>query len=200
MLEKPLVFGVGINDADYKLSKYLNSKCVWTCPFYKRWTGMLYRCYSEKFKTNKAYEYCIVDSRWHLFSNFKAWMEQQDWEGKQLDKDLLVLDNKIYGPDRCLFIDVSVNKFIAESLTKRGEFPLGVCFDKVNNKYMAHGNFVITGAQKKLGRFVTPKEAAIAFMQFKLEQAEILALQQTDKKVASALINRYRTKLSALIE
>ena len=46
------VLGVGINDADYKVSKtkWIGSSYVSTlCPYYDRWRNMLRRCYDEKF-------------------------------------------------------------------------------------------------------------------------------------------------------
>lgn len=94
------VYGVGINDADYQVSKG-----SWICPFYKHWKNMLARCYSPAFQRNQPlYVGCTVDPRWHRFSHFKSWMETQDWEGKQLDKDRKVLGNKVYGPDTCLWL------------------------------------------------------------------------------------------------
>ena len=100
-----LVYGVGINDADYQVSKG-----NWRCPFYKTWKNMLARCYSPAFQRNQPlYIGCSVDERWHRFSHFKAWMEGQDWEGKALDKDRLTNGNKIYGPDTCVFLTSAEN-------------------------------------------------------------------------------------------
>ena len=95
-----LVYGVGINDADYQVS---NGN--WRCPFYKTWKNMLARCYSPAFQRNQPlYIGCSVDERWHRFSHFRAWMEGQEWEGNDLDKDLKVHNNKVYGPDTCQFL------------------------------------------------------------------------------------------------
>ena len=98
--KESIVYGVGINDADYQVSKG-----SWRCPFYKHWKNMLARCYSPAFQRNQPlYVGCTVDPRWHRFSHFRSWMETQDWEGKQLDKDRKVLGNKVYGPDTCLWL------------------------------------------------------------------------------------------------
>ncbi len=103
-----LVYGVGVNDADYKVQKFKteNGKKIqlWICPFYSKWKEMLRRCYSiQEKERSPCYTQASTVEHWHIFSNFKSWMETQDWEGKQLDKDLLVKDNKTYGPDTCLF-------------------------------------------------------------------------------------------------
>jgi hypothetical protein len=46
-----LVYGVGVNDANYNVNKYEiidgKQKLIWACPFYIKWRDMLKRCYSE---------------------------------------------------------------------------------------------------------------------------------------------------------
>ena len=125
-----LVYGVGVNDADYVVSinetvGYVDGKrkekLVWICPFYRTWKGMLGRGYSEKLKLKyPSYKDVTVCEEWHLFSTFRAWMDQQDWEGLQLDKDLLVKGNKIYSPETCLFVSGQVNNFVLERGASRG--------------------------------------------------------------------------------
>lgn len=111
--KESIVYGVGINDADYQVSKG-----SWRCPFYKHWKNMLARCYSPAFQRNQPlYVGCTVDPRWHRFSHFKSWMETQDWEGKQLDKDRKVSGNKVYGPDTCQWLTRKEN-VQARSITK----------------------------------------------------------------------------------
>ena len=111
------VYGVGTNDAGYAIQvmesvRGANGKpkqrIIWFCPFYRRWVHMLERCYSERYQEKKpTYIGCTVCEEWLRFSNFKSWMETQDWEGKHLDKDLLVEGNKIYSPDTCILVYLS---------------------------------------------------------------------------------------------
>lgn len=104
------VIGVGINDADY-------DTCVngSVCPYYRKWADLLRRCYSKRFlEKRSSYKGCTVCKEWHTFSNFKRWMEKQDWEGKVLDKDLLSGDDKIYSPDTCVFLPSKINNFLSE--------------------------------------------------------------------------------------
>lgn len=197
-----LVCGVGINDADYTVivkeivgfkedgTKII--KQVWICPFYRVWQNMLTRCYSDKYKVNRpTYEYCTTVPEWHYFMTFRAWMEKQDWIDRQLDKDLLVPGNKVYGPETCVFIDSKVNSFILERNAARGDCPIGVTFCKRDRKYMAGGWNVETGKRKNLGCFDDPDKAHQAWLCHKLSQARILAEKQSDPRVAKALIDRY---------
>jgi len=188
-----LVFGIGINDADYSVCSRLKGKRLW-CPFYRKWMDMLRRCYSEKYqKAKPTYIGCYVTFNWLTFSIFKAWMEQQDWQGKELDKDLLCPGNKLYSPETCVFVDRKVNGFLLESNASRGEYPIGVIYqkEKLTNKFKVLCRSVLTSKQKYLGYFSTPEEAHQAWLAFKLEQAHLLAAQQSDLRVAKALIDRY---------
>jgi len=198
--KKKLVCGVGINDADYVVGTREVVKCegvegkrqqLRICPFYRRWADMLKRCYSRKYHEScPTYSDCYVCEEWLTFSNFKAWMEKQDWEAKHLDKDILLVGNKVYSPDTCLFVDRKVNLFLVDSKKTRGCFMIGVCLEKASNKFMATCNDG-SGKKKYLGLFDTELEAHKAWLAFKLEQAKILAAEQSDTRVAKALIERY---------
>lgn len=191
-----LVCGVGINDANYLVHKYENIKgkklLTWTCPFYQRWTSMLSRCYVNKSK-DRSYVDCSVVQQWHYFMIFKSWMETQDWEGKQLDKDLLFQGNKVYSPETCVFIDQKVNLFMTERQNDSGGFPVGVSLYKPTNRFRAYCNDVLTGKKKHLGYYNTPEEAYEAWMVYKLEQATILASMQPDQRIAEAIVKRYQS-------
>lgn len=202
MMRQKLVHGVGINDADYvvqvkkvigvnskgkKIVKYLEY-----CPYYIKWVDMLRRCYSLSHqKKYPAYNGCSTVPEWHYFMTFKAWMEKQDWEGKELDKDLLIQNNKIYGPDTCIFLDQSINKFIKERSNTKNEYSGGASFHKRIGKFQAQGWDILTGKRKGLGYFDSKREAQDAWLAHKLEQAKILASWQTDSRLAKALIERY---------
>lgn len=195
-----LLCGVGLNDADYLVSREKvvmqedgtkNRVRVWSCPFYKTWHSMINRCYGPGTqKRSPTYIGCTVHPDWHKFSEFKSWMERQDYEGLQLDKDLLIFGNKEYGPDACVFVTQKVNSFILDAKNGRGDWPIGVYLRKDSNKFSAQCRS-LDGEQAKLGVFDTPEEAHAAWVAFKLEQAKILAAEQEDPRVAKALIDRY---------
>ena len=73
-----------------------------------------------------TYKGCSVSEEWLRFSNFKRWMEKQDWDGKQLDKDILFEGNKVYSAETCVFVTSVVNSFTSDSGAKRGEWLIGV--------------------------------------------------------------------------
>ncbi len=197
---KRLLFGVGLNDADYPTDKRVywsdgrkrKSKVLWTCPYYARWRDMLKRCYNQKHLIkNPTYVGCTVCEEWLTFSNFKAWMEKQDWEGKSLDKDILNKGNKTYSPGGCVFVEQVVNCFINEGSTNNSQTLIGAWYDKRLNKYTAKCQNPFTKRCEHLGCFTTEHEAHEAWLKRKLEFAAVLAELQTDPRVAKAIINWY---------
>lgn len=107
--ERKITFKVGINDAPYQVAYFEYGK-RYTCPYYSRWRNMLSRAYNvDVHKQFPTYSECTVSEEWHSFMNFRQWMEEQDWEGKQLDKDLIFPGNTTYGPQYCQFISRTEN-------------------------------------------------------------------------------------------
>ena len=202
---KKLVYGIGINDSTTAtqleikevdpLTGKINRKVVWKCPFYSKWVDMIRRCYSYEMEDKfPSYESCVVCPEWITFSNFRSWMCQQDWEGKALDKDLLFPGNKIYSPDTCLFVDQKINNFITESNKRRGDWPIGVHFDKSTGKFKASISMKSEDKKKckMLGRYDTPELAHDAWLAAKIEKAKLLADSITDEKIRNALISYYQ--------
>ena len=192
MKKSKLVFGVGTNDADYFVCKHENRKQVWMCPYYRTWTSMLGRAYNDKLKKRyPTYEGATVCEEWHSFMCFRAWMETQNWEGKQLDKDLLVRGNKVYSPTTCVFVDKVVNTFLNDSAAARGEWPIGASWCERGNKFRGMCRNPFTKKYEYLGSFTCPQQAHLAWKKRKHELACQLADIQTDQRVAEALRTRY---------
>jgi len=148
-------FGVGIFTATI-LGK--------NTPEYEAWSGMIKRCYGEK-KLEKYTSYigCSVDEKWHNFQNFAKWHEEnynpeimKDW---QLDKDILVKNNKIYSPETCCFVPRDINNVIKTNKNKRGELPVGVSRRTINKKEMFRVSIATAVKKSNLGYFNTPEEA-----------------------------------------
>lgn len=202
-MSKPrkLVQGVGINDAHYATHKYetigyINGKpkqkLTWFCPYSRAWKDMLKRCYSARYQEKKStYKGCTVSEDWLTFSNFRAWMMTQDWESKQLDKDLLLEGNKVYSAKTCVFVSQTVNKFTTDRGAARGKWLIGVSWDKGANKFKSQCRNPFTNKKEYLGLFTCEKQAHEAWRKRKLELAYELAAIQTDHRVAKALIERY---------
>lgn len=200
MKNKKLVYGVGINDADYVVQRKETieadgkkvRRVVWVCPFYQTWSAMLKRCYSIKYQhCNPTYKGCTVSEEWKTFSNFRGWMVAQDWEGKQLDKDLLFEGNKVYSEDSCVFVTRMVNMFTIDRGAARGEWLIGVYWHKGADKFISQCSNPFTKKREHLGLFTSEQEAHQEWLKRKLELAKELAAIQTDERVAEALINRY---------
>lgn len=181
MKQKGLIFGIGVNDLGYPVKD---------CPFYARWKYMHRRCYHTlTHGLMPTYNDKTVHPDWHLASNFKAWMETQDWQGKELDKDLLIPGNKVYSAETCCFVTKEVNYFMTERQNHRGDYPIGVHWSKKDKVFVAAVS--VFGKQTYLGGYDTPEEAHQAWLDKKIEMAYALASQQSDPRVAAALIDRY---------
>lgn len=192
MKKGTLVCGVGVNDADYVVEKRKNNKRIWICPFYKTWQNLINRCYNRsKLTSRPTYKLCKVCDEWLTFSNFKDWMEKQDWEGKELDKDLLASGNKVYSPDYCVFITGDVNNFLLDSGNTRGEYLIGVCWHKLICKFTASCRNPFTKKQEFLGYFDDELVAHEAWRKTKHKYACQLADLQSDSRVVKALRERF---------
>lgn len=183
-----LTYGHGFNDADYVTQ---DKSTGLICPFFQAWRNMLRRAYSPvEHARRPSYIGTVVCGDWLRFSTFKAWMEQQDWQGKQLDKDLLVPGNKVYGPDTCCFISRSVNSFLTDSAGTRGRLPIGVSLHKDTGKFVSQIQLCGAG-RKHLGLFDDPDLAHRAWLAAKRELAVELARSESDPTIAGALIRRF---------
>lgn len=180
-----LVYGWGINDSDYDVNPMVNGKRK-ICPIYRMWVHILERCFSEKFyKKSPTYIGCTVTESWKYFSDFKRWVENQDWIGKEPDKDLLYRGNKHYSEDTVVLIERAINNFL--SLPTKGDNLIGAYFQKENKSKPWRASLV----GKLIGYFSTELEAHKAWQAKKHEYACQLADLQTDPRVAKALRERY---------
>ena len=180
MGSRGIVAGVGINDADYVVQKNENivlngktkTKVVWRCPYYRVWCNMITRCYNKNSKLKyPSYKDCYVCDEWLTFSNFKSWMGQQDWEGKELDKDILFKGNKVYSPDTCIFVSRKLNTLLISSSPTRGKYPLGVSYHKRDCNY--HVRCCLDGKITHCGVFDNPEDAHKVWQQNKIKDLKL---------------------------
>lgn len=193
---RKLVHGVGLNDAGYRIADtaQINGRQVnlWICPFYRKWEHILKRCYSSSAqKKNITYHGCTVSTEWHSFKVFREWMIAQPWEGNEIDKDLLIAGNKIYGPDRCIFITQALNAFVTDCARARGEWPVGASLNKRLGKFVSYCNNPFTRKIEHLGCFDNPYSAHEAWRERKHAHAMKYADMQSDERLSSALRIRY---------
>jgi len=162
LCQRRLVRGVGVNDANYNVHGKEGR-----CPFYTKWYDMLKRCYSSRFhKQYPSYIGCSVCPEWHYFSKFRLWMENQKWEGLELDKDILVKGNKVYSPDTCCFIPKAINYLFGSGRKKKNNLPEGVNLTP-SGKYIV--GVMIRPDKTYIKTLPTIKEAHIHAIEKKIE-------------------------------
>jgi hypothetical protein len=197
-----LIAGQGVNDTDYQCQPMING-VQYMCPIYKIWKSMLERTEvgGKKQQKRPTYIGTEVAKEWLSFLAFKNWIESVNllfrkemniaaddptsvWSGRQLDKDLLAVDGKLYSADTCLFVTSQVNNFMTDSGVARGEWDIGVHFDKARGKYQVLCCNQLTGKREHLGYF-THDQLDLAAYTYKLRKHE-LAHQLADQLTLSA--------------
>ena len=174
----PSVFGVGVLGTKYpsRVNGVLTKD-------YVLWNNMLERCYSDTYKNKRpTYKDCEVSENFKYYECFYEWCHNQigfdnDGNGNpfQLDKDLLVKGNKVYSENVCVFLPQEINSLLTKREASRGEYLIGVYWDKTANAFKAQVS-KNKGKQEHLGYFKTELEAFNAYKQAKeafiKEQAE----------------------------
>jgi hypothetical protein len=142
---------------------------------------MLRRCYDTKYHIKyPTYQNCIVCDKWHNFQNFGKWYNENYYEipnsKMNLDKDLLVYQNKIYSDTTCCFLPNSINELLTRRDARRGEFPIGVYRSHQSEKFLAscdNGE----GEKVYLGYYKNEIDAFMAYKKYK----EMLCKQLANK-------------------
>lgn len=123
--------GLGIIDVD---------RDVYYDREYSVWYDMLVRCHAPKRALNpklSSYEGCSIDESFRRYSDFHAWLSSRWIPTGNLDKDIKLRGNKVYGADTCLVVSSRVNK--AFQLKRRtGNLPYGVKV-RPGGKFAAYG-------------------------------------------------------------
>ena len=162
---------------------------------YALWRNMLRRCYSDEFHVKwRSYKDCTVSDNFKDFKYSSDWCKQQTgfhevcW---QLDKDFIIAGNKEYSEHTCVFLPQELNMFVVKNTSRRGDYPIGVSFEKSRNKYVA-GFCNSTGTRNNLGRFDTVEEAFNTYKMAKELQARDFAIKYrgiVDNRVIEVLNN-----------
>lgn len=132
MKKSGVIYGIGKRDKKVKdCSPYI----------LQLWKNMLKRCYSVSYHlAQPTYSDCKVCDKWLIYSNFERWVLSQDnWQDKELDKDILSLGCKLYSEDTCMFVPQEINKLLTvKSISKEREFPIGVSYNSSTKLYHAN--------------------------------------------------------------
>ena len=121
--------------------------------------------------------------------NYQSLKQQNDIN---LDKDILVKGNKLYGPDTCILVPRRVNNLLLKSDAIRGKYPMGVHYYPRNKKYGA-----VEGSrqnQRFLGLCDTIEEAFMKYKIAKEQRIKDVAKEEYEKgnitkKCYDALMN-----------
>ena len=181
---RKLIYGVGVNDADYMTNMVSPDGNNIACPYYQKWVDIIQRTHSEKYLIRyPTYRDCTICDEWLKFSKFKSWMIKQDWEGKCLDKDVIKPGNKHYSPKYCAFVSQHVNLILTTRKRHRGSLPVGVH----KNKRGFAAIVSVNGKYVKLGTYGTKEGASKAYGAAKHDAIIDLASKQSNPRVRRGL-------------
>ena len=159
----PTVFNVGIiGELNHIIGKKPSKE-------FQTWYEMMRRCYSLEYKKKEDTYYDVTCcDEWLYFPNFYKWIINQEnfatWKNTRLsslDKDILIKGNKVYRPEACCLVPHHVNTLFTKRNKDRGDYPIGVYYDKTTKNYGASVSRVKNGKYryKSFGNYPTPEEA-----------------------------------------
>lgn len=148
---------------------------------YHKWNAMLERCFDDKYKEKyPTYKDVACCDRWLCYANFledfEILRQEYNWSDNEkltLDKDILHKGNKIYSLENCVLVPQWINSLFTKKDNDRGEYPIGVSYNKQNKKYQARCR--INGKLKSLGYYSTPLEAFNVYKMTKEQEIKRIA-------------------------
>lgn len=151
------------------------------------------RCNPDNWVSKKYQSYvgCEVHPDFIKFQDFAEWATKQigyDQTGWNLDKDILIPGNKMYGPDTCCFVPGEINTLLVKP--KSADLPTGVAFYKPTNKYVAQ--ISIFGVRQYLGCSSSVDDLLPIYHAAKLnyiKQVANLWKESIDPRVYAALVS-----------
>ena len=168
---------------------------------YTTWYSIIRRCYDSKFhERNTTYKECEACKEWLNYQNFAEWFDDNYYEieGETmcLDKDILNKGNKIYSFENCVFAPERINTLFVKCNKTRGEYPIGVSYNKQHKKFQANYNVYDfkenKGKQIYLGYYDTQEQAFEVYKQFKEQYVKQVADEYKDQipqKLYDAMYN-----------
>lgn len=188
-----LVHGIGFNSGKYPA--VVDGKPLLV---YRTWKSMLSRCTEKLCAKFPTYNGVACSENFKSYSYFYEWCKNQKGFGNvdekgncwQLDKDLLIKGNKLYSEDTCVFIPSRLNKLLTKRDAERGDFLIGVDFQKSAKKYRAR---CCDGSSNHyIGLFCTQEEAFSAYKLYKESLVKQVAneyKEQIDSRAYQTLMN-----------
>lgn len=160
-------------------------------PAYKKWQDMWARVGSDN-PDLSAYADCTISEEWQNFQTFADFYyacryNEDEWE---LDKDILVPHNRVYGVEFCVFVPKEINLFIQFNRTKSSALPTGVREAPQPNTWTT--SIKVDGKSKHLGTFYSIESAYFAYKLAKEKEAVRIARKwesYVDPRVTESLLN-----------
>lgn len=167
--ESKLIYGVAINDAPD-----CDPKCK------EVWMGMLHRCYYDKeLERHPTYRGCSVCDEWLRLSGFVPFWETNYKPKYELEKDILVKGNKVYGPDTACFVPRRINILLTRRQRFRGALPIGVGLSDSGNRYSA--SYDRDGKSTLVGYYDSSEKAFYAYKSAKESYIKEVAQDYFDR-------------------
>lgn len=166
------IFNIGyIGNTDITMPSRTNTEFA-----YRYYKHMFERCYSTVYsKKYKSYKNCTVDPYFYNFQNFYKWFIDNyytiDNEIIALDKDILIKNNKVYGPNTCIFVPQYINNLFTKRKSERGSLPIGV--SKNGNRF--YSSMHRCNKTINIGSYATPEEAFYAYKREKEKEIKRIA-------------------------
>lgn len=160
---------------------------------YKKWSSMFRRCYSEvDAKDRNHYSDCEIHEDWFNFQNFALWLTKNKSYSPDyhLDKDLIILGNRVYSPRACCLVPIEINNLLLDPKSKSRKLPVGVKKDSRSGRFIA--SMRMDSKNKHIGSFGTPQEAHEAYVSTKEAYVKEIANHwrgRIDERVYEALMN-----------
>lgn len=159
------------------------------------WYDMRTRCLVGGSIQSRQSRYigCTISDNFCDFQKFTDWHIKQSGFGLfgyELDKDLLIIGNKLYSEETCVLLPKELNMFLISEKIDQGLWPAGVYLDKRRNNFVAR--LSILGKQVYLGAYATPEQASAAYVDAKNNEARrwVARLKTNEFIVDERVINR----------
>lgn len=149
-----------------------------------------------RIRNRSSYADCKLSDEWEDKDRFLKWFKNNYKEGWQLDKDLMVKNNKIYGAKECVYIPEELNKMFSSN--PKGKYLQGV---SKTNCGRFDSSIMERGKTKYLGTFTSEEDAHKRAMQARLNyQYNTVLKYHNDTLYPRESHNRFRMLIDILIE
>lgn len=181
------VKGVGFIGGDKYQTSYKRKGCKRKpTPAYTSWACRFKSCYAD-YEGGHIYDGVTICDEWHNFQNFAKWYYEQVslyGRGGVVDKDLLYLGNKVYGPNTCCYMPQAVNTLFA----CKGSGISGAALHKVSGLWRAAVSVGLSELTKDgirkakhLGCFKQKQDAVEAYVVAKTLHVREVVLKYQDR-------------------